>query len=109
MVHRLTGSSQYAIGRTSLYPTNGFSAKGLYDKACFAWPPHSPDLTPWDFYMQEGCVYVRPLPADLSELRHRMEADVARITSDTLNKVWGELAYRLDVWRVKNGAHIEHL
>ncbi|GFV45607.1 hypothetical protein TNCV_127511 [Trichonephila clavipes] len=36
------------------------------------------------------------------------EADVARITSDTLNQVWDELTYRLEVCRVTNGAHIEH-
>ncbi|GFV67700.1 DUF4817 domain-containing protein [Trichonephila clavipes] len=57
----------------------------------------------------KDCVYVSPLPADLSDLRHRMEADVSRISSDTRKKVWDELAYRLDVYRVTNGAHIEHL
>ncbi|GFU17007.1 hypothetical protein TNCV_2479601 [Trichonephila clavipes] len=45
----------------------------------------------------------------LKELRHRIEATVARITSDILNNVWDELAYRLDVLRVRNGVHIEHL
>ncbi|GFY01795.1 hypothetical protein TNCV_1467871 [Trichonephila clavipes] len=45
----------------------------------------------------KDCVYVPPLPADLSDLRHRMEADVARISSGTLKKVWDELIYRLDV------------
>ncbi|GFV74424.1 DUF4817 domain-containing protein [Trichonephila clavipes] len=29
---------------------------------------------------------VPPLPADLSDIRHRMEADVVRIASDTLKK-----------------------
>ncbi|GFT10734.1 hypothetical protein TNCV_1944131 [Trichonephila clavipes] len=55
------------------------------------------------------CVYIPPLPADIPDLRHRSEEDVARNCSDTLNKVWGELAYRLDVCRVTNGAHIKHL
>ncbi|GFU21889.1 DUF4817 domain-containing protein [Trichonephila clavipes] len=65
-----------------------------------------------DFYLCgfiKDCVYVPALPADLSDLRHRMEADVARISSDTLKTVWDELAYRLDVCRVTNGAHIERL
>ncbi|GFX13170.1 hypothetical protein TNCV_2989341 [Trichonephila clavipes] len=38
-----------------------------------------------------------------------MEADVARISSDTLKKVWDELACQLDVYRVTNEADIEHL
>ncbi|GFT14649.1 uncharacterized protein TNCV_632521 [Trichonephila clavipes] len=55
------------------------------------------------------CVYIPLQPADLPDLRHRIEAAVARITSDTPNKVWNELAYRLDVYIVTNGAHMEHL
>ncbi|GFV46308.1 hypothetical protein TNCV_3231971 [Trichonephila clavipes] len=55
------------------------------------------------------CVYVPPLSADLPDLRHRVEAAVARITSDTLNKIWDELVCRLDVHRVGKGACIEHL
>ncbi|GFW98487.1 uncharacterized protein TNCV_3791181 [Trichonephila clavipes] len=92
MVHSLTGISQYTIHLCWI--------KGPYDKACFAWPPRSPDLTPCDFYLWgfiKGCVYVLQLPADLPDLRHRLEAAVARITSDKLNKVWDEFAYPLDV------------
>ncbi|GFY18747.1 hypothetical protein TNCV_2399671 [Trichonephila clavipes] len=45
----------------------------------------------------KNCVYVPPLPADFPDLRYRIEAAVASITSDTLNKVCDELAYRIDV------------
>ncbi|GFV15796.1 DUF4817 domain-containing protein [Trichonephila clavipes] len=82
------------------------------DKPCIAWPPRLPDLTPCVFYLWrfiKDCMYVPPLPADLSDLRYRMEADVARISSDTLKKVWDQLTYRLNQCRVTNGAHIEHL
>ncbi|GFW94451.1 uncharacterized protein TNCV_2701721 [Trichonephila clavipes] len=40
------------------------------DKSCIAWPPRSPDLTPCDFYLRwfiKDCMYVPPLPADLSD------------------------------------------
>ncbi|GFW15152.1 uncharacterized protein TNCV_172991 [Trichonephila clavipes] len=86
--------------------------KGPHDKTCFAWPPRSPDLTPCNFYLWgliKDCVYAPLLPADLSNLRHRIEVAVARITPDTLNEVGDELAYRLDVCRVTNGAPIEHM
>ncbi|GFU98195.1 DUF4817 domain-containing protein [Trichonephila clavipes] len=58
--------------------------------------PRSPDLTPCDFYLWgfiKDCVYVPRLPAGLSDFRYRMEANVARISSNTLKKVWVELAY----------------
>ncbi|PSN44682.1 hypothetical protein C0J52_15632 [Blattella germanica] len=70
------------------------------------------DLTPCDFYLWgfiKDRVYMPPLPADLLELGNRTEAAVATITENTLLNVWEELGYRLDVCRVTNGAHIEHL
>ncbi|GFW41844.1 uncharacterized protein TNCV_5541 [Trichonephila clavipes] len=93
-------------------PIQWIGRKEPTDKACIAWPPRSPDLTPCDFYLWgliKDCVYVSRLPADLSDLRYRMEAAVAKISSGTLKMVWDELAYRLDLCRVTNGAHIEHL
>ncbi|GFT12251.1 uncharacterized protein TNCV_4005111 [Trichonephila clavipes] len=86
--------------------------KGPHNKACFAWPPHLPDMTPWDCYLRgfiKGCVYVPPQPMDFPDLRPKTEAAIARISSDTLYKVWDELPYRLDVCRVTNGAHVEHV
>ncbi|KAJ4438522.1 hypothetical protein ANN_14467 [Periplaneta americana] len=84
--------------------------KGPNDRACFAWPPRSPDLTQCDFYLWgfiKDRVYVPPLPADLPDLRQRIEAVVATITPDTLIKVREELSYRLDVCRVTNGALVQ--
>ncbi|GFW54558.1 uncharacterized protein TNCV_5109321 [Trichonephila clavipes] len=89
-----------------------FFCKGPHYKICFAWPPRSPGLTPCDFNLWgfiKNYVYVPPQQADLLDLRHGIEAAVARITSNTLNKVWNELAYRLDVCRGTNGPHIEQL
>ncbi|GFV90629.1 uncharacterized protein TNCV_2223451 [Trichonephila clavipes] len=111
LVHCLTGTSQYAIGLTSQYSINGFSTESQ-DKACFAWPPRSPNLGTCDLYLwrfNKNCVYVHPQPADLPDLKHIFETAVARTTSETLNNFWDELAYRLDVCRVTNGTHIEHL
>ncbi|PSN53196.1 hypothetical protein C0J52_04477 [Blattella germanica] len=49
------------------------------------------------------------LISNLPELRDRIREAVVAVTPDILIKVWGELAYRLDVCRVTNGARIEHL
>lgn len=83
-----------------------------HDLAMFAWPPNSPDLTPCDFYFWgyiKDTVFVPPLPATLAELRRRITAAVNSIDRDTLQSVWTELDYRLDICRVTRGAHIEHL
>ncbi|GFX18749.1 uncharacterized protein TNCV_3019071 [Trichonephila clavipes] len=102
------GITKAVTGNYQLYLV--LSILMLYNHGYFL--NRSPDLTPCDFYLWgfiKDCVYVPRLPADLSDLRHRMEADVARISSDTLKKVWDELAYQLNVCRVTNGAHVEHL
>ncbi|GFV94336.1 integrase catalytic domain-containing protein [Trichonephila clavipes] len=83
-----------------------------HDKACSAWPSRSPDLTTYDFYFWcfiKDWVYLPPLPAVLPNLGYMIEVAVVRIASDTMNEVWDELAYRLDVCRVTNGADMEHL
>ncbi|GFV39991.1 uncharacterized protein TNCV_4412221 [Trichonephila clavipes] len=93
-------------------PNQYIGHKGPPDKACIAWPPRSPDLTPCDSYLWgliNDCVFFPPLPADLSDLRHRMEADVARISSDAMKNACDELYYRFDLCCVTNWAHIEHL
>ncbi|PNF20161.1 hypothetical protein B7P43_G00613 [Cryptotermes secundus] len=85
---------------------------GEDDAALFAWPPRSPDLTPCDFFLWgyiKDRVYVPPLPRTLVELRERIDAAVMTIDRMMLQNVWNELDYRLDVCRVTQGAHIEHL
>ncbi|GFV23985.1 DUF4817 domain-containing protein [Trichonephila clavipes] len=70
----------------STVPNQWIDRKEPPDKAYIAWPPRSPYLTPCNFYLWEfikDCVYIPSLPADLSGLRDRMEADVTRIFSDT--------------------------
>ena len=54
-------------------------------------------------------VFVPPVPANLKELRDYITAAVAFIDRDMLTCVWNELDYRLDVCRISQGGHIEHL
>ena len=56
-----------------------------------------------------GLVYVPPIPRDVDELKARITEAVSTIDNAMLGRVWQELDYRLDVCRVTNGAHIEHL
>ena len=59
--------------------------------------------------MRRDQVYVPPLPASIPELEVRIRTAIDTITADVLKTVWNELDYRVDVCRITNGAHIEHL
>jgi hypothetical protein len=93
-------------------PHHSIGRVGEDDVALFPWPPRSPDLTPCDFVLWgyiKDLVYVPPLPRTLVKLRERIDAAVMTIDRMMLQNVWNELDYRLDVCRMTQGAHIEHL
>ena len=70
-------------------------------------PPMGPSQNLWGFV--KDTVFVPPVPANLQELRDRITATVALIDRDMLTRVWNELDYRLNVCRISQGGHIEHL
>ena len=75
-------------------------------------PPRSPDTTPCDFFLWgyvKDQVYVPALPASFPELKVRIRTAIETITADTLQTVWKEFDYRVDVCRITKGAHIEQL
>ena len=77
-----------------------------------AWPPRSSDATPCDFFLWgyvKDQVYDPPLRASKPVLKVRIRTAIETITADILQTVWNELDYRVDVCRITNGAHIEHL
>jgi len=57
----------------------------------------------------EDRVFVPPLLVSLNELKQRITTAVARVDEDMLMSVWTELDYRIDIYRVTKGSHIEHL
>jgi hypothetical protein len=64
------------------------------------WPPHCPDLTPYDFFLW-GYVneqeFMAPLPLGIDELKLTVTADIEIIDRNMLERVWDELDYRLDI------------
>jgi len=75
-------------------------------------PPRSPDAATCDFFLcgyVKDQVYVPPLPASIPELKVRIRTAFETITANMVQTVWNELDYRVDVCRITNGAHIEHL
>jgi len=85
---------------------------GQKDDALMRWPPRSPDLTPYDFFLWgfvKDTVFVPPLPANLQDLRNRITAAVALVDRDMLTRVWNEMDYRIDFCRITKGGYIKHL
>jgi len=75
-------------------------------------PPRSPDAATCDFFLWgyvKDQVYVPPLPASITELKVRIRTAFETITANMVQTIWNELDYRVDVYRITNGAHIEHL
>ena len=73
---------------------------------------YTPDATQYDFFLWgyvKDQVYVPPLPASIPELKVLIRTAIETITADMLQTVWNELDYRVDVCRITNGAHLEHL
>ena len=63
--------------------------------------------TPCDFYLWGFVKETVFVPDNLQALRDRITAVV--IDRGMLTHVWNELDYRLDVCRISQGGHIEHL
>jgi hypothetical protein len=49
------------------------------------------------------------MPRDLPQLQQRIVEAVAAIGCETLQRVWQEFDYRIDVCRFTKGGYIEHL
>ena len=93
-------------------PQKWIRRAGKEDDALMRWPPRSPDLTPCDFSFWgfvKDTVFVAPLPGNLQDLHNRIAATVALVDRDMLTRVWNEMDYRIDVYRITKGGHIEHL
>lgn len=93
-------------------PHRWIGRRGNEDQVLHLWPPRSPDLTPFDYFLWgdvKEAVYVPPLPTTVDDMQNRITAAVYSITPDTLARVWDEFGYRVDVGRAAVGGHIEHL
>jgi len=87
-------------------PNRWIGRAGQNDYVFCTWPPRSPDLTIFYFFLwryMKDRVYVPPLPVTVDELQERITAAVKSVTPDMLQRVWSELDYRIDVCRVTRG------
>jgi hypothetical protein len=98
--------------RSVLKENGASSAKGFTRQDRQDSHPSSPDLTPRDFYLWgyvKDQVYQSPMPQTLREIRQQISQGIANVDDSQLRRAWEEFEYRVRIYRVSNGAHIEHL
>lgn len=75
------------------------------------WPPHSPDLSPLDYFLWgtlKEHVY-NPMPTTIDELKNSIRREMRLITQATCNNVIQNFRRRIRLISEKRGGHIEHL
>ena len=93
-------------------PQHRIGRSAAYDLVLQSYPPRSPDLAQFDFFLWgyvKDCVFIPPLPTNVPVLKQHICDALQTVNSATLQRVWQEMAYRIDIIRVTKGSHIEHL
>ena len=80
-------------------------------KAFHIWAPHSPDLSPLDFFLwgyAKDNVY-KNKPTSISELKQEITTFMRAISADTCKAVIQNFAVRVRECLLRHGDHIEHV
>ena len=105
------GAAPHTAGHVLKWLRETFGNQLISLKTEQAWPPHSPDLSPLDFflwgYLKEK-VYT-PKPTTVQELKTAICREMQKITPQLCASVITNFKRRLDVVISQNGRHIEQL
>ena len=88
-----------------------FGKRVISLKAKHEWAPHSPDLSPPDFFLWgylKSRVY-NPKPASLEELKLRISEEMKAIQPSVCHSVMENFAKRLRHCFARDGGHLEHV
>ena len=94
-----------------LQSAENFGARVISLKADFEWAPHSPDLSPPDYFLWgylKSKVY-KNRPRTLSELKENIRVEMRAISPETCRKVMLNFRRRMEQCNLQNGGHFEHL
>lgn len=88
-----------------------FDGNFISFKTANVWPPHSPDLSPLDFFLWghlKDLVY-KPQPDSVAELKITIRREIRKISTETCAAVVQNVRRRLDVLIDQRGRHLEHI
>ena len=104
------GASPHTAKLTLAWLQEHFGDRVISRKTSHPWPPHSPDLTPLDFFLWgylKSKVYQGD-PQNLTELKRAIKKEVRGISRETCAKVLREVGKRAQLCHSRKGGLFEH-
>ena len=104
------GATPHTAKRTLDWLQAHFGHRVISRRCPIEWSPHSPDLTPPDFFLWghlKDKVYSSK-PKTIAELKANIVAETRRIGQDTIEAVIKNFTRRVAVCAQRGGRHIEH-
>lgn len=105
------GATPHTAGKVLDWLRKTFGRNFISFKSDTVWPPHSPDLSPLDFFLWghlKDNVY-NPKPDTIEQLKAAIRREMRKITPAMCANVLENFKKRLDVVIAQKGRHIEHL
>ena len=105
------GATPHTAVETRKLLSEKFEDRLISLKASHIWAPHSPDLSPLDFFLwgyAKDNVY-KNKPTSISELKQEITMFMRAISADTCKAVIQNFAVRVRECLLHHGNHIEHV
>jgi hypothetical protein len=105
------GATPHTAKQTLEWLKQRFHGKIISLKTDKPWPPHSPDLSPPDFFLWgylKDRVYSTK-PRSIAELKRNIRNEIKKIDQDTCKKVIQNFAVRVRECGKLHGGHLEHI
>ena len=105
------GATPHTAVETRKLLSEKFEDRLISLKASHIWAPHSPDLSPLDFFLwgyAKDNVY-KNKPTSISKLKQEITTFMRAISADTCKAVIQNFAVRVRECLLRHGDHIEHV
>ena len=104
------GATPHTAARALHWIQERFGERVMSRRCAIEWAPHSPDLTPPDFFLWghlKGRVYSTN-PQTIQEIKRNVERETRQIDGDVLKRVIANFTRRLAICVQRGGGHLEH-
>ena len=105
------GASSHTSNLSRDWLKENFRGRVISLKSDFEWAPHSPDLSPPDFFLWgylKDRVYAGK-PRTITELKEAIREEMRAITNSVCKNVMDNFVLRLKKCTELNGGHLEHM
>ena len=105
------GASSHTSNLSQDWLKENFGGRVISLKTDFEWAPHSPDLSPPDFFLWgylKDRVYAGK-PRTITELKEAIREEMRAITNSVCKNVMDNFVLRLKKCTELNGGHLEHM